>query len=257
MKNLVSEPMDLSAHPGESTEAPQHPPPDHVAIIMDGNGRWAGGRGKSRSEGHRAGAQNLRRIVRAFSQHGVNYLTLFAFSTENWNRPQDEVQGLIEVLAKVIKSEVNDLHQEGVRIRHMGRLDRLSPQLQRAIRDSIRLTKNNSGITLVGAFDYGGRADILNAVRQIASGGVAPDDITEELLGRYLYTSDIPDPDLIIRTAGEMRLSNFLLWQSAYAEYYSTQVLWPDFGEAEVAKAMEAYSQRRRRFGKVSPEEPQ
>ena len=257
MKNLVSESVDLSARPGESTEAPQHPAPNHVAIIMDGNGRWARGRGKSRSEGHHAGAQNLRRIVRAFSQHGVNYLTLFAFSTENWHRPQDEVNGLIEVLGEVIRSEVHDLHQEGVRIRHLGRLDRLSPPLQRAIRDSIQLTENNSGITLIGAFDYGGRADILNAVQQIASEGVAAEDITEELLGRYLYTADIPDPDLIIRTAGEMRLSNFLLWQSAYAEYYSTAVLWPDFDEAEVAKAMEAYSRRQRRFGKLSPEEPQ
>ena len=153
MKNLVSESVDLSARVREPTQAGRHPPPNHVAIIMDGNGRWAEGRGKSRSEGHQAGAEKLRRIVKSFSQSGVNYLTLFAFSTENWRRPEVEVQGLIEILAEVIKSEVQDLHEQGVRVRHLGRLDRLSPQLQQAIRDSIELTKNNTGMTLIGAFD--------------------------------------------------------------------------------------------------------
>ena len=230
--------------------------PNHVAIIMDGNGRWAKSRGKPRSEGHRAGTDNVRRIIEVFAQRGVRYLTLFAFSTENWDRPDDEVQSLLEILREVIGREVQQLHERGVRIKHLGLLDRLSPQLRQAISDSVELTKNNTGLTLSVAFDYGGRAEILNAVRCILSDGVAPTDIAEELFERYLYTTEVPDPDLIIRTAGEMRLSNFLLWQSAYAEYYATPVLWPDFDEREVAKALDAYSQRQRRFGKVTPEEP-
>ncbi|MCH8205827.1 MAG: di-trans,poly-cis-decaprenylcistransferase [Chloroflexi bacterium] len=225
--------------------------PDHVAVIMDGNGRWARVHGKPRSEGHRAGKENIRRIIEAFAEHGVSCLTLFAFSTENWVRPDDEVQGLIRILGEVIKAEVQQLHQKGVRIRHLGRLDRMTPELQDAIRDSVELTRHNSGMTLNVAFDYGGRAEILDAVRRIIVDRHAPQDITEDLFRRYLNTSEIPDPDLIIRTAGEMRLSNFLLWQSAYAEYYATPVLWPDFDEEEVTKALAAYANRQRRFGGV------
>ena len=225
--------------------------PRHVAIIMDGNGRWAAGQGRSRSDGHRAGTDNIRNIIRAFDNHGVEYVTLFAFSTENWNRPGDEVQTLISIIQEVIRKEAQDLHEEGVRIRHLGRLDRLSPGLQQAIQESVELTKNNTRLTLNVAFDYGGRAEITSAVQAIVRDGVKPEDITEELFATYLHTDGIPDPDLIIRTAGEMRLSNFLLWQTAYAEYYSTPVFWPDFDEEEVSNAIEAYGQRQRRFGKV------
>ena len=252
----MAEPVNL-AQPAKSVRGGQtYPSPKHVAIIMDGNGRWAESRGNSRSDGHRAGTDNVRRIIEAFAAHGVDYLTLFAFSTENWHRPDAEIQSLIEILSEVIRREVEDLHRQGVRIRHLGRLDRLSPHLRKAILDSVELTENNTGITLSVAFDYGGRAEILQAVKDILSQGVAPQELTEEIFQGYLYTSDIPDPDLIIRTAGEMRLSNFLLWQSAYAEYYATPVLWPDFDEDEVAQALEAYGQRQRRFGGVGPDEP-
>lgn len=225
--------------------------PKHVAIIMDGNGRWATSQGRSRSDGHRAGTDNIRNVIKAFVQHGVDYVTLFAFSTENWDRPGEEVQTLISIIQEVIRKESEDLHQEGVRIQHLGRLDRLSPGLQQAILDSVELTKNNTRLILNVAFDYGGRAEITSAVQAIIRDGVKAEDITEELLATYLHTDGIPDPDLIIRTAGELRLSNFLIWQAAYAEYYSTPVYWPDFDETEVAKAIEAYGQRQRRFGKV------
>ena len=229
--------------------------PNHVAIIMDGNGRWARSRGKDRLEGHRAGTENIRQVMEAFSRNGTTYVTLFAFSTENWERPSDEVQGLIEILSQMIESEVQRLHEQGVRIRHLGRLDRLSPALQSAIQDSVELTKSNAGLTLSVAFDYGGRAEIIEAVRGMVAEGIPPNEITEAALRRHLYTDGLPDPDLIIRTAGEMRLSNFLLWQSAYAEYYSTAALWPDFDEAEVDKALAAYSQRQRRFGRLVDED--
>ena len=222
---------------------------------MDGNGRWANDRGRPRAEGHRAGTENVRRVIKAFAEHGIRYLTLFTFSTENWGRPDSEVRGLLEILQEVIGREVQLLHEEGVRIRHLGRLDRTSPELQKAIRDSVRLTENNTGMTLNVAFDYGGRAEIIDAVRRIVGDRLPPDAITEEVFKRYLNTGDCPDPDLIIRTAGEMRLSNFLLWQSAYAEYYATPVYWPDFDEEEVAKAVVAYAERQRRFGNVTPRE--
>ena len=253
MSSPVSERVELS----RSESAGQtRAVPGHVAVIMDGNGRWARGHGKPRSEGHRAGKENIRRIIEAFAEHGVSCLTLFAFSTENWERPDDEVQGLIRILGEVIKAEVQELHRKGVKIRHLGRLDRLSPELQDAVCDSVELTRHNSGMILSVALDYGGRAEILDAVRRIIADGHAPKDITEDLFRRYLNTSEIPDPDLIIRTAGEMRLSNFLLWQSAYAEYYATPVLWPDFDEEEVTKALAAYGDRQRRFGGVL-EQPQ
>lgn len=229
--------------------------PGHVAIIMDGNGRWAKERKLHRSEGHRAGAENVRRVLRSAVDHGVRYLTLFAFSTENWSRPDDEVRALIELLGETVRDETQQLHEEGVRITHIGRLDRLPPELRDSICRSIDLTKDNNKIVLNVACDYGGRAEIVDAVRAILADKLDPMDITEDLFQGYLRTADIPDPDLIIRTSGEMRLSNFLLWQSAYAEYYSTSVLWPDFDDAEIAKAILAYGQRTRRYGKVFMQE--
>lgn len=226
-------------------------PPNHVAIIMDGNGRWAASHGMSRSEGHRAGTENLRRIIEAFIRHGVRYLTLFAFSTENWHRPDNEIQALLEIVDEVIRAEVDELHRENVRLRHIGRLDRLPNELRRSICESIELTKHNSRLTLCVAFDYGGRAEIVDAVRSMIADKVKAEDVSEDLLRRYMYTNEIPDPDLIIRTSGEQRLSNFLIWQAAYAEYYTTPVYWPDFDEVEVDKAIEAFGTRKRRFGKV------
>jgi len=225
--------------------------PNHVAIIMDGNGRWATSRGKNRSNGHRAGTENVRQVVEAFAHAGVDYLTLFVFSTENWDRPDQEVNALIAILQEAISREVANLHEQGIRIRHLGTLDRMSDDLGSAIGDGIELTKHNTRMTLSVAFNYGGRAEILEAVKRIVAAGVSPEEIDGELFASHLYTHDMPDPDLVIRTAGEMRLSNFLLWQSAYAEYYSTEVLWPDFDAAEVRRALEAYGNRSRRFGRI------
>ena len=226
-------------------------PPSHVAIIMDGNGRWAASHGMSRSEGHRAGTENLRRIIEAFIRHGVRYLTLFAFSTENWHRPDSEIRALLEIVDEVIRAEVDELHREDIRLRHIGRLDRLPKELRRSICESIELTKHNSRMTLCVAFDYGGRAEIVDAVRSMIADKVKAEDVSEDLLRQYMYTNEMPDPDLIIRTSGEQRLSNFLIWQAAYAEYYTTPVYWPDFDETEVDKALEAFGARKRRFGKV------
>ena len=237
---------------GEPAQPPaDHPLPRHVAIIMDGNGRWATKRGKSRTDGHRAGTENVRQVIEAFAGAGVEFLTLFAFSTENWDRPDDEVTALIAILQQSIARDVDRLHAQGVRIRHLGELDRLNPGLRRTIHDSIELTRLNARLTLSVAFNYGGRAEIVDAVRRIVADGVPAEEITDELFAGYLYTRDIPDPDLVIRTAGEMRISNFLLWQSAYAEYYTTNVLWPDFDQVEVGRALDVYSQRNRRFGRV------
>ena len=218
---------------------------------MDGNGRWARDRGMPRTEGHRAGTQNVMRVVRCLAEQGVRCVTLFAFSTENWARPTDEVEAIFELLAESLRNETQSLHDEGVRIRHLGRTDRLSPALADGIRRSVELTSHNDRLTLGVAFDYGGRSELVDAVRGIISDGLEPEAVTDEAIARRLYTEGMPDPDLIIRTAGEMRLSNFLLWQAAYAEYYSTEVLWPDFDEAETIKALEAYGHRQRRYGRV------
>ena len=225
--------------------------PTHVAIIMDGNGRWAAERGLARTDGHRAGTENIRRILRAFAAHGVRYLTLYAFSTENWERPTDEVKALIEILQEMIRSETRQLHADGVRLMHIGRLDRLPGEVRKGIADAIEMTKDNTAITVALAYDYGGRSEMTHAIKSIVADGVQASQIDEQLISRYLYTAEIPDPDLIIRTAGEMRISNFLLWQAAYAEYYSTGVYWPDFDETEIDKALAAYSQRRRKYGRV------
>jgi len=227
------------------------PIPNHVAIIMDGNGRWAKQRNLPRLAGHRAGTENIRSVIRCFAEYEVKYLTLFAFSTENWHRPQDEIQGLMGILEEVIDRETQSLHEEGVRLLHLGRLGGFSPQLQQKIKHAIELTKDNTRMTLCVAADYGGRAEIQDAVKRIISDGLSPESITETLFSNYLYTAGLPDPDLIIRTGGEMRISNFLLWQAAYSEYYFTPTLWPDFGKEDIEGALIAYSQRERRFGGI------
>jgi len=226
-------------------------PPRHVAIIMDGNGRWAKERGLPRLAGHKAGGENIRPVVRIFADYGVNYLTLYMFSTENWNRPRIEVAGLLGLLAKKIDQETQAFHQENIRLVHVGRLDRMSQKLREKVRAAVELTKNNTGLTLCLAFDYGGRDEIVQATRRIASAGIHGDNIDESVFARYLYSTDIPDPDLVIRTAGESRLSNFLLWQAAYSELYFTPVLWPDFGLKDVEEALSEYKRRQRRFGKI------
>lgn len=229
--------------------------PSHVAIIMDGNGRWARERGLSRMAGHRAGTENIRQVIERFADYNVKYLTLYAFSTENWNRPRPEVQGLMRILGRVIKRETKHLHENGIRLIHLGRLDGLSPRLQQQVLDAVELTKDNDRMTVCIAFNYGGRAEILDAARRLMTNGLSPDELDEGVFSSYLYTADIPDPDLIIRTAGEMRVSNFLLWQGAYAEFHTTEVYWPDFGSDHIDQALLAYSQRKRRFGGLLPED--
>jgi len=223
--------------------------PRHVAFIMDGNGRWAEQRGLPRMEGHRAGVKNTRPVIIYLNDHAVEYTTLYAFSTENWSRPEDEVNGLFHLLEGIIGKEARELHKNHVRIRHIGHLDGLSPELQKSINRAVNLTARNTGMTLGMALNYGGREEILNAVRNIIDGEVSAEDIDEKLFGGYLHTADYPDVDLVIRTGGEIRTSNFLIWQAAYSEYYFTPVLWPDFNEEELEKALLAYSQRQRRFG--------
>jgi undecaprenyl diphosphate synthase len=223
--------------------------PRHVAIIMDGNGRWAEKRGLPRIEGHRAGVRNIRSIIKSLNNYGVEYVTLYAFSTENWDRPDDEVNGLLHLLEGIIGKEARALHKNGVRIRHIGSLEGLSAELQKSIKKAVSLTTENKGMTLGVALNYGGREEILNAVRKLMSDNVVPEDIDEKLFSEYLYTAEFADVDLVIRTGGEIRTSNFLIWQAAYSEYYFTPVLWPDFNEAELEKALLAYSQRQRRFG--------
>ncbi len=225
--------------------------PTHVAIIMDGNGRWAKQRGLPRLAGHRAGTENLRKVLRACVEFGVKILTIYAFSTENWGRPREEVQGLMNILRDVIDRELAELHAEGVQLRHLGDLSRIDKDLQQKVRDAIELTKNNDKLILNVAFNYGGRAEIVHAIQEIVRQGYKPEEINEELINHYLYTSEIPDPDLIVRTSGELRVSNFLLWQGAYAEYYAAPVFWPDFDKEELRKALSYYGQRDRRFGLV------
>ncbi len=226
--------------------------PRHVAIIMDGNGRWAQARGLPRAAGHRAGTDNLRRVLRAAVRAGVEILTIYAFSTENWRRPEVEVKVLLSILEGVIDKELRELHEEGVQLRHVGRLERIPKSLQKKVKQAIELTKGNARLILNVAFDYGGRAELVEAIRRIIADGVPAEQVDESTVSRYLYTAGLPDPDLIVRTSGEMRVSNFLIWQGAYAEYYVTPTLWPDFDEAELHKALEAYDQRERRFGLVS-----
>jgi undecaprenyl diphosphate synthase len=235
--------------PETPAAAPLDRIPQHVAIIMDGNGRWARKRGLPRMAGHRAGSENIRRIIQRFADYGVPYLTLYAFSTENWERPNDEVKGLMRLLSRFLKRETNHLHENGIRLVHLGNLAPLKPKLQQEVQEAIALTRENEKMTLAIAFNYGGRAEIVEAVRAIVASGVPPEDVSEELVAAHMCTAGLPDPDLVIRTAGEMRISNFLLWQSAYAEFCSLPVYWPDFDLPQIDECLLAYSGRERRFG--------
>ena len=229
-----------------------NPTPKHVAIIMDGNGRWASSKNRPRSFGHKAGTQNIRRVAEVFASHGIQYLTLFAFSTENWNRPNKEVSAIMQILKNSIDREIGALHKNNFKVRHIGSLENLDISIQKSISDAVCLTSKNSTLTINLAFDYGGRAEIINAIKQIIDNGTSAENIDEKLVSDHLYTYDCPDPELIIRTAGEMRLSNFLLWQSIYSEFYSTPVLWPDFGEAEIIDALNDFRSRKRKFGNTT-----
>ena len=225
------------------------PLPKHIAFIMDGNGRWAEQRGLRRIEGHRAGVKNLRSTVKHLDECHVKYVTVYGFSTENWSRPKREVTSLLHLLQDAVEQECLELHKNNVRLNHLGRLEGLPPGLKQAINGAIELTENNTGMVLSFAFNYGGRLEILDAVQRIISEGIPAENINEALFDNYIYTAGLPDVDLLIRTGGEIRLSNFLIWQTVYSEYYFTPVLWPSFNEEELDKALLAYSQRRRRFG--------
>ena len=226
--------------------------PRHVAIIMDGNGRWASERGLERLAGHRAGTENIRPIIEGCVELGIEILTLYAFSTENWRRPATEVNGLFEILGEVIDQETQDLHRNGVRLRHIGRLEGLPQTLQDRVRYAVELTQFNTRLTVNVAFNYGGRDEIVEAARRMLRDGLRPEDLDEETFSSYLYTEGMRDPDLIIRTAGEMRLSNFLIWQAAYAEYWSTPLYWPEFGKADLERAVREFGGRERRFGSLT-----
>jgi undecaprenyl diphosphate synthase len=226
--------------------------PYHVAIIMDGNGRWARKRNLPRIAGHKAGTDNLRRILRACVEMGIKVLTLYAFSTENWRRPQEEVNGLMGILETVIERELDELDRNGVQVRHIGRMDRVPEGLQKKIKAAVERTRHNDKLILNVALNYGGRAEIVDAVRAMLAEGLHPEYIDEDTISRYLYTCGLPDPDLIIRTSGEYRTSNFLIWQGAYSEYYVTDTYWPDFDENELKKAVEHFNRRDRRFGGLS-----
>jgi undecaprenyl diphosphate synthase len=245
--------MVTEAHvPTHDVQAEPERVPYHLAIIMDGNGRWAKSRGMPRLAGHKAGVENLRRVLRACSEFGIKILTIYAFSTENWGRPESEVRGLMNILESVIDHELDDLDANGVQLRHMGKLDGLSAGLQRKVKQAIERTRNNDRLTLNVAFNYGGRDEIIQAIQRIVADGIPADEIDEALFGYYLYTAGAPDPDLIVRTSGELRVSNFLIWQGAYAEYYATPTYWPDFDKEELRKALIHYNGRERRFGLVT-----
>jgi undecaprenyl diphosphate synthase len=243
------------------TESPLNIPlekiPRHVAIIMDGNGRWALQRGLPRLAGHKAGTENLRRIIRASVEFGIKYLTIYAFSTENWGRPPEEVRGLMFILQDVIDKELGELHQEGVQLRHIGRLERLDQRIQKKVLHAIDLTKNNDRLVVNVAFNYGGRDEIVCAIQKMINDGIPADQVDDAMVNKYLFTAGVPDPDLIIRTSGELRVSNFLIWQAAYSEWYITPTFWPDFDKEEYRTAIESFANRDRRFGKVSSGELQ
>ncbi|TAK13870.1 MAG: di-trans,poly-cis-decaprenylcistransferase [Anaerolineae bacterium] len=225
--------------------------PQHVAIIMDGNGRWAKARGLPRLAGHKAGTENLRRVIEACVEFGVKVLTIYAFSTENWGRPEDEVSGLMNLFDDVFDRELAELNRQGARLVHIGRLDGVRPNMVEKIRKGEAATRDNQRLTLCVAFNYGGRDEIVHAIQRILADGIAPEDVTDELVSRYMYTADLPDPDLIIRTSGELRTSNFLIWQAAYAEWVFPEVYWPDFGREQLLEALQEYGRRERRFGGV------
>ena len=227
--------------------------PRHVAIIMDGNGRWAATRGLPRAEGHRRGVEALRRTIRAAGEIGIGYITIFSFSAENWSRPASEIHELMGLLRRFIRNDLSELHQSNVRVRIIGEREGLDPDISRLLTEAEELTRTNSGLTLVVAFNYGSRQEIARAARrmaeQIEKGALKTADVTMETLGGFLDAPDVPDPDLIIRTSGEQRLSNFLLWQSAYSELVFVPTYWPDFNQATLEAAILEYQQRERRFG--------
>jgi undecaprenyl diphosphate synthase len=238
--------------------APVSPPlpalavkPQHVAIIMDGNGRWAQSRGLSRSDGHRAGADAIRPVIRRFAEHGVPIITLFGFSTENWGRPRTEVETILKLGAEFIDSHLDELNENGIRVAHLGATDRLPIWLRRRVRKAVEATAQNDGLLVNLAFNYGGRDEILDAVRQMIQDGLKPSDVTPEALEARLTTAGLPDVDLLVRTGGERRVSNFLVWQSTYAEYHFTEKYWPDFDADEVDAALVEFARRQRRFGLV------
>lgn len=231
-------------------------PPVHVAIIMDGNGRWAAARGLPRREGHRRGVEALRNIVKAAGELGIRYLTIYSFSAENWSRPADEIEDLMGLLKRFVRNDLADLHKNDVRVKIIGERMNLKPDIRALLDEAEELTKNNSGPTLVVAFNYGAQQEIAAAARtlaeQVSRGELAADQIDAAKLASQLYTKDIPDPDLIIRTSGEERLSNFLLWQAAYAEFVFVPTLWPDFDKAALEAAVDEFRKRERRFGGLS-----
>ena len=223
--------------------------PTHIGIIMDGNGRWAQARGLPRLAGHRAGTENLRRVIEACIEFGIKYLTIYAFSTENWGRPSDEVQGLLRIFEDVIDRELQELRDQGVQLRHLGRLDRLKPGFREKVLRAIEFTKSNDRLVLNIAFNYGGRDEIVCAIQAMIRDGVPAEAVTDELVSQYLFTAGVPDPDMIIRTSGELRASNFLIWQGAYSEWYFPATYWPDFDRQELLRALQEYDQRDRRYG--------
>jgi undecaprenyl diphosphate synthase len=228
--------------------------PDHVGIVMDGNGRWAKERNLSRSDGHRSGTLCVRPIAEACIAHGIKFLTVYALSTENWARPADEIDTLLTLIGDQLQAERKSIFENRIRIKVLGAMEPIPPTLRLSIRQMERATANFERLTLNMAFNYGGRAEIVRAIQHLMQDKVDSEDVTEDLLERYLYTAGQPSPDLIIRTGGEQRLSNFLLWQSAYAEFYWTSVLWPDFDGAEFSRALESYSERTRRYGHTESE---
>ena len=245
----------MSARAAKLSAAAQELLPRHVAVIMDGNGRWAKERGLPRIEGHRRGAESARAIIKAASGVGIRYLTLYTFSVENWNRPKSEVDAIMKYLAYYLKKETPELDRSNVRLEAIGQIHRLPEPVQKQLEKSRQQLSNNTGLTLVLALSYGARAEIVDASRAIAekvqSGDLVPEEVTETMFGMHLYTSQIPDPDLLIRTSGEMRLSNFLLWQVSYAEMVVTETLWPEFRKAAFYKSLEEFAKRHRRFGKL------
>lgn len=245
--------MTLSRR-SEATALASHVP-RHIAIIMDGNGRWAGRRKLPRLAGHREGAKSVEETIRAAAELGIEFLTLYAFSVENWSRPQSEVKGLMGLLVRVLKQYQKTLGKEGIRVVPIGRLSDLPPDVARQLDETVKATANNTRLTVLLALSYGGRVEITEACRALASlvmaGKIRPQDIDETAISNHLYTAGFPDPDLLIRTSGEMRLSNFLLWQSSYTELFVTPVLWPDFRKKHLVEAVAEFNRRQRRFGGV------
>jgi undecaprenyl diphosphate synthase len=230
----------------------KNPIPQHVAIIMDGNGRWATQRGLPRLAGHKAGTENLRRVIRAAANLGIKYISFYAFSTENWNRPKAEVEGLLRLLSEFIDNETEALNREGARLLHLGHLAGLGPMLESKVKKAIELTKDNQAVTVLFAFNYGGRDEIVTAVKRLIAEGVTTDEVTIEKMSSAMFTAGIPDPELVIRTSGEQRTSNFLTWQTVYSEWAFPKTLWPDFDGQILSEIIDNYRQRDRRFGGLS-----